>query len=295
LTYRSIHCIESSIQFQTKDSTRLRGADDERVRAKSINSFGSVKGGIFMATVAGRAHFQSATVKTEGLGGTPVTRPYWQDVADRFPDDRDCLASFLVLEVAEVLERVKPANLVNIANKRRPCGRNLYQLWKAYGADLLSGSGLQVRELADRKNSVLLLFYRPEVLTELMSRKSVAGILGRSGYSDLGNLDGVLGELAKRVSGNGFPHEIGVFLGYPIKDVVGFMGWTQLSFSCQGPWKIFGDPSESLRLAETHRQCRCRISQLLASGMNPQERLKVGASSQVAARPTAKGVFLSSN
>ena len=227
----------------------------------------------------------------DGLRAFSAARPGWQELSERFPDDRDCLASFLVLEVAEVLQGAKPANLVNISNRRRPCGRNLYLLWKEHGSALLAGSALQVRELADRGSALLLLFYRPEALRELLAQKSVSVILGKAGYREVADPERVLSELAERVTGEGFPHEIGVFLGYPLKDVVGFMGWARLSYSCQGPWKIFGDPRPSLRLAKTHRECRCRMSHLLASGCNPHDCLKGGARRPVASVPAGAGFF----
>jgi hypothetical protein len=230
-----------------------------------------------------------------GLGwqGIPGARPGWQELSEHFPDDRDCLASFLVLEVAEVLQGAKPANLVAIANKRRPCGRNLYLLWKEHGAALLAESGLQVRELADRGSSLLLLLYRPEALAALLQMKSVSVILKKSGYDAPADPEKVLAELEKRVAGEGFPHEIGVFLGYPLKDVVGFMGLARLSFTCQGPWKIFGDPSQSLSLARNHRECRCRMSQQLASGCNPHDCLKGAALPGISGTP-ATGFFFAS-
>ncbi len=66
-------------------------------------------------------------------------------------------------------------------------------------------------------------------------------------------------------TGESFPHKIGVFLGYPLKNVAAFMGLVLIPFSCQGPWKIFGDPSEILRLAETSRCCRARMVERLSS------------------------------
>lgn len=233
------------------------------------------------------------------LGGESASRasvsqrPGWQDFSRRYPQDRDCLASFLALELAEVLQGEKPANLVPLANKRRSCGRNLYQLWKEHGQALLEESGLKVRVLADRGNSLLLLLYCPLALGSLLERKSVQVILGKAGYREPAHPEKVLSELESRMAGEGFPHEIGVFLGYPLKDVVGFMGWARISFTCQGPWKIFGDPSESLRLAATHRECRCRISRQLASGCSPQECLRAAAARyQTATAANRAGVFL---
>lgn len=200
----------------------------------------------------------------------------WQDVAGRFDDPRECLASFLALETAEVIAGEKPANLLGIANRRRPCGRNLYALWKEWGEEVLAESGLAVRELADRGDSVLLLIYRPEALGELVRRPSATAVLARAGYGDVSNLDSVLGELASRMEGESFPHEIGVFLGYPLKDVAAFMGLVRIPFACQGPWKIFGDPRESLRLAEVFRCCRARMAAHLVGCASAQECLLAG-------------------
>ncbi|HEY7745949.1 MAG TPA: DUF3793 family protein [Desulfuromonadales bacterium] len=211
----------------------------------------------------------------------PVTerRPFWHDVAGRFADERECLASFLALEAAEVLDGEKPANLINVANRRRACGRNLYRMWQRHGATLLRQGGLVARELADRGDSLLLLLYRPQTLAALLSRPNVVGFLRKAGYSNPADLQTSLAELQSRISVAGFPHEIGVFLGYPLKDVAGFMGWAPLPFTCQGPWKIYGDPTGSLGLAETFRQSRCRMARRLARCATPVDCLQVVGSS----------------
>lgn len=214
----------------------------------------------------------------EAPGANRGARAAWQDFAGLYPSDEECLASFLALELAEVLQGAKPANLVCLANKERSCGRNLYQLWKQHGPALLERSGLEVRILDDRGSSLLLLLYSREALSALLAQKNVRVILGKAGYRETGSFDRVLDELETRVVGEGFPHEIGVFLGYPLKDVVGFMGWVPLAFTCQGPWKIFGKPEQSLRLAECHRECRSRMSSLLAAGCSPFECLTNAAS-----------------
>ena len=230
------------------------------------------------------------------FGADRGIRVGWQELSGRYTEDRDCLASFLVLELAEVLQGAKPANLVCLSNKRRSCGRNLYLLWKEHGPALLAESGLKVRVLADRGSSLLLLLYSPDALGSLLAQKSVHVILGKAGYQDPADFEKVLSELEKRVAGEGFPHEIGVFLGYPLKDVVGFMGWAQLSFTCQGPWKIFGNPDQSLKLAENHRECRCHMSLQLASGCSPLDCLR-GAASRAgnAGRAQQQPLFLSAH
>jgi hypothetical protein len=44
-------------------------------------------------------------------------KPVWTELAAGFPEDRDCLAAFIALEAAEVLDGVKPSNLINVPVK----------------------------------------------------------------------------------------------------------------------------------------------------------------------------------
>ncbi|BCA78889.1 DUF3793 family protein [Desulfuromonas sp. AOP6] len=188
----------------------------------------------------------------------------WGQLAPLFIDERACIAAFMALETAEILDGVKPANLINVVNRPQPCGRNLYLLWKKYGDNLLVDSGLTPSVMIDRGESLLLLVYRDEAFTALLSRPNVMAVLRRAGYQAPLDKDSVLAELGARLqAGRGFPHEIGVFLGYPLKDVAAFMGWVSLPFSCQRLWKIYGDPRRSLQLAHSFSTCRNRMAHRL--------------------------------
>ena len=213
--------------------------------------------------------WRNALPQTAPFAYRSAHRPSWGEFSSRFIDQKECLASYLALEAAEVLEGAKPANLIGIPNRRRSCGRNLYLLWKDFGHDLIAGSGLVVRELANRGDSVLLLLYSRRALGDQLARPAVSTILRKAGYPKLSEVDTVLDEMAQRISGDSFPHEIGIFLGYPLKDVAAFMGLASIPFSCQGPWKIFGNPRDSLLLAERFRCCRLAMAERLATGTSP--------------------------
>ena len=205
-------------------------------------------------------------------------RPGWEAVARRFDDGKDCLAAFLALETAEVLSGVKPANLLNIANRERSCGRNLYHLWRHYGAELIETAGMGFIELVDRRGSLLLFLFDPVTLPALLAQKKVAALLSRAGYRNPSDAPAALAELQSRLKSDTFPHEIGVFLGYPLKDVLGFMGIANVPFTCQGPWKIYGDPAASLELADACRQCRRDMALRLARCSDPRLCLRGGNS-----------------
>ena len=100
-----------------------------------------------------------------------------------------------------------------------------------------------------------------------MSHAGIRSLLHKAGYEADASCDSLLEELCRRIGKNdSFPHEIGLFIGYPAKDVAAFMGLVKLPFACQGPWKIYGDPVRSLGLAEQYRCSRQRMSAVLASG-----------------------------
>lgn len=201
-------------------------------------------------------------------------RMSWHDLAHRFTGERECLASYLAVETAEVIGGAKPANLINLVDRELPCGRNLYRLWRRHGQRVLALSGLAARELVHRDDGVLLLIYQPTRLAAYLEMPKVANFLHRAGYRQPADVAEVLTELGERCIASGFPHEIGVLLGYPLKDVAGFMGWVSLPVTAQGPWKIYGDPRPSLDVVAACRGCRNRMAQRLLAGVSPFECLR---------------------
>ncbi len=213
---------------------------------------------------------RSADNKSSGTSHK-TKRAFWGDVAGRFCDPRECLASYLALETAEVIAGVKPANLISVPNRTHSCGSNPYTYWKKWGREVTKVAQLESYTLKDRGNSVLVLLYREDVLAELLATPAARAMLRRAGYSGQMGISELLDTLAQRMGSGTFPHEIGIFLGYPLKDVAGFMGLARIPFTCQGPWKIFGDPGASLKLADTFRWCRKQMADDLAHCSSPFE------------------------
>lgn len=56
----------------------------------------------------------------------------------------------------------------------------------------------------------------------------------------------MLEQLRTRLHGSEeFPHEIGVFLGYPLNDVLGFIKYHGSNCKGMGDWKVYGDLGEA--------------------------------------------------
>ena len=73
-----------------------------------------------------------------------------------------------------------------------------------------------------------------------------------------------------------FPHEIGVFLGYPLPDVVGFIENQGRNFTCCGCWKAYGDPDAAARHFAQLNKCTRVYLRLFHEG-TPIQRLAVAA------------------
>ena len=194
-------------------------------------------------------------------------------VESRFKDPVECLTAHLIFESSEVLDGTKPANLVSLVNRTLQCGVNLYQLWDEHYQTVtgrLNGLNLQILKRSDK--SILLFCYDNTHLSRHLSHPGLLTILAKSGYTTSASSQELLQELTLRVNqSRGFPHEIGLFIGYPAKDVAAFMGLIKIPFTCQGPWKIFGNPDQSLKLVGSHIMSRINIGKKLTQCNSPLE------------------------
>ena len=88
---------------------------------------------------------------------------------------------------------------------------------------ILNEKGLRVIRLRARAGRALIYVYRPGKLKQDLSAEAAASILKECGYKEPVS-ENCLSRLMRRVRFcAGFPHEIGLFLGYPPEDVRGFI------------------------------------------------------------------------
>lgn len=193
---------------------------------------------------------------------------HWSKLTPLFPEESQCLASFIAWQAAEVVAGVKPANLINILDRELACGRNMSNLWEKHKTSVLKNGnirGMMLKQKSDRK---LALIYNPAELENVLQKTPVKKTLGKLGY-EYNNADEALRYLQTRMQGTDFPHEVGFFLGYPIKDVYGFMGLCELPVAGNGPWKMYGKLESSLNVLNKHIEAREVVIDALCSGNNP--------------------------
>lgn len=206
--------------------------------------------------------------------------PHWSNLIARHGDEQECLASFLAWQAAEVVARVKPANLITVHNRTLACGRNLYRLWEQGAQELFAASALDFVLLKRKARSLLVLVYDPGHLQQTLDNPLVSRTLAEIGYPDVqtgGRIDPLLGHLAERMQADIFPHEVGFFLGYPVKDVLGFMGRNSLPLVARGAWKIYGPPAASHAASDAYRTARHSVRRALLTHSDPCRLFRQGS------------------
>ena len=154
---------------------------------------------------------------------------------------------------APVLMGIKPSNLVSFAKNQMT---NASALMHVYGRKL-EVDGICMEIICECTKRYMVFIYRPNLLREVLSRPEVRSFLVQAGYSPQANLKEDLAHLRSRyVTGKNFPHEIGVFLGYPLEDVEGFSKYHGCDYKLSGYWKVYGDEVKAAEMFRRMDRCR---------------------------------------
>ena len=130
----------------------------------------------------------------------------------------------------------------------------------------LNPKGLQLLPLRFSAKKVLLYLFRPGKLQQDLSQETAAHLLRREGY-DTENCKRCLGHLVKKLrQEEDFPHEIGLFLGYPPEDVRGFICKGPDCCKCSGCWKVYGDEETAKKKFAQYKRCTKVYCDLWAKG-----------------------------
>ena len=123
---------------------------------------------------------------------------------------------------------------------------------------LLDSRGLELTILKGcrRRGEYLLCLYRRRDLAAVLEQPEHRRFLRGMGYAPWTGARDCLRQLAARLCLSAdFPHEVGVFLGYPLEDVEGFIRNKGQGYTCCGHWKSYGDPAEARRRFAGYRAC----------------------------------------
>jgi len=96
---------------------------------------------------------------------------------------------------------------------------------------------------------------RSSSLEKDLKKPGVANFIKKYGYESTDPayaLERLRSRLAQRED---FPHEIGLFLGYPLGDVIGFIKNAGQNCKCVGCWKVYCNECEAIKAFARFKKC----------------------------------------
>ncbi len=177
----------------------------------------------------------------------------------------------LALHTAPTLLGIKCASLVSLSRAEYDVEEH-----SGYFNRRAAAKGLKSRVLCGCRNRVLLLVYSERLLSKRLSDSKVRALLARFGYGENLSVEECLDYLSERIEGNSeFPHETGLFLDYPVEDVVGFIRNKGENFKLCGCWKVYGCEETARRTFANYDKCRKFLCNKLNEGADIYQALRI--------------------
>ena len=151
---------------------------------------------------------------------------------------------------APTMACLKTGNMFNYAfDSRKQMTEELRKLNQR-----LRRKGLRILPLRWLDGKALLYLYRPRLLERDLSDPLSRQLLSECGYA-CEDSNACLAKLISRLrTEEDFPHEVGLFLGYPPADVDGVMHRKDECKLC-GLWKVYDDVQGAMRQFARCRRC----------------------------------------
>ncbi len=157
----------------------------------------------------------------------------------------------LIRHCSPTLAGIKTANMfaMEYTSQQQVC-KDIRSLNK-----LLVPKGLRVIPLKFSAYKALIYIYRPIKLYNDLQQSYAFNMLSGIGYK-CDSINSCIAQLLNRVkSSSEFPHEIGLFLGYPPEDVKGFIENKADNYKVTGLWKVYGDEQKAQKLFLKYKKC----------------------------------------
>lgn len=177
------------------------------------------------------------------------------------------LERLIIENCAPTLANLKTGEIVNYKFRNLERAKKcIYLLNKK-----LNLRGVNIKILQIRKRSLLLYVYRGKRLKCDLSCPLAREFLKKCGYNEL-DIDNAIQQLATRMhenkEKNEFPHEIGLFLSYPIHDVKGFIENKGKNCRHCGYWKVYSEEERAISMFAKFDKCKNVYKQMCSKGVN---------------------------
>lgn len=154
---------------------------------------------------------------------------------------KEYIETFLVYNLSLVIAGIKPAVTVTIKKNNE----KLYNSWNDFGVNFINSTNLKFIELRESTESIIIMIYDEFILEKELRKKSHNQFLLNMGYPQNACINDYINTLKSRYEKYHCPHELGLFLGIPFKDVKDFMECTTKKCLLCGYWKVYNDSKKA--------------------------------------------------
>lgn len=131
---------------------------------------------------------------------------------------------------------------------------------------LLNRKSIYIDILREKNEQVLIMVYRKDKLEKHLQDAELKSFLKSYGYTVENDISEYIDFLKGRLSSGSFPHEIGVFLGYPLHDIYGFINHRDEGCVYIGEWKVYHDLDNAKKLFARYKSCRKALVRRIEKG-----------------------------
>ena len=158
------------------------------------------------------------------------------------------------------LAGIKPSNLTVVQKTKHPDAKDEINKLN----EQLNSKDIYIEVLYECNTRLLIFLYRRKLLNETINKEDTKALLYSFGYTH--NLDDSVKKLKTRIQDNAFPHEIGAFLGYPTKDIYGFIYNKGEKSLLTGEWKVYDNVEYAKKQFKRYETCRKAIVRRIENG-----------------------------
>ena len=176
----------------------------------------------------------------------------------------------LAIHTAPAMLGAKPANLLTVEGASSVISSNVERFNERAAA-----KGLHIKELKRLDGRTLLLLYNERLLNKRLCEDEVRRMFCGFGYGNCKNCPQYLERLSRRLEGENFPHEVGLFLGYPVEDIKGFIDNKGRNFLLCGYWKVYSDADGARKTFNRYNNCIKYMVNCLDSGKDIYSALRI--------------------
>lgn len=163
-------------------------------------------------------------------------------------DNKEYVETFLVYSLSLLIAEAKPAVTITIKKDNY----TLYNNWNIFGSPFIKELNLKYIELRKCLDAVVIIVYDELLLEKQLKLESNIEFLINLGYPSNLSINDYINTLKSRYEQYHCPHEIGIFLGIPIKDVKDFIECTTKKCLLCRYWKVYNDSEKAETIFNTY-------------------------------------------